>query len=67
MSQNRAGKGMRFVVWFTFGLMSAIGCDPLATFAFLTQQEPVKKAEYPLTFDSGPKKGKEVAVAVFVE
>jgi hypothetical protein len=66
MSQNQAGKWARRAVWFTLAAVFTLGCNPLATLSFLTQSDPVKKAEYPLVFADGPKKGKEVVVAVFV-
>jgi hypothetical protein len=66
MSQNRASKWARRAVWFTLATILTIGCNPLATVSFLTQSDPLKKADYPLAFAEGPKKGKEVVVAVFV-
>jgi hypothetical protein len=66
MSQNQACKWARRAVWFTLAAVFTLGCNPLATLSFLTQSDPVKKAEYPLVFADGPKKGKEVVVAVFV-
>jgi hypothetical protein len=66
MSQNQVGKWARRAVWFTLAVVFTFGCSPLATLSFLTDPEPVKKAEYPLEFKDGPKKGKEVVVAVFV-
>lgn len=66
MSQNQAGRWVRRAVWITFAAIFTLGCNPLATFSFLTQSDPVKSAEYPLTFDKGPKQGKEVVVALFI-
>lgn len=67
MSQNRAVRWASRIVWLTVASIFAFGCNPLSTISFLTQSDPVKKAEYPLTFEKGPKKGKDpVVVAVFV-
>jgi hypothetical protein len=66
MSQNQAGKWARRAVWFTLAAVFTFGCNPLATLSFITQSDPVKKADYPLVYTDGPKKGKEVVVAVFV-
>jgi hypothetical protein len=66
MSQNRAGKWARRAVWITLAAVFTFGCNPLATFSFLTNPEPIKDAQYPLEFKEGPKKGKDVVVAVFV-
>src|ERR1700722_14324126 len=66
MSQKRIGKWARRAVWITLAAIFTFGCNPLATIAFLTNGEPIKEAQYPLEFKEGPKKGKEVVVAVFV-
>jgi hypothetical protein len=66
MSQNQAGKWARRAVWFTLAAVFTLGCSPLATLSFLMDNEPVKKAEYPLAFKDGSKKGKEVVVALFI-
>jgi hypothetical protein len=66
MSQNKVGKWARRAIWLTLAAIFTFGCNPLATIAFLTNPEPFKEAQYPLEFKDGPKKGKEVVVAVFV-
>ena len=66
MSQNQLGKWIRRTVWFTLAAIFTLGCNPLATLSFLTNPEPQKPAEYPLVFKDGPKKGKDVVVALFV-
>jgi hypothetical protein len=66
MSQNRVGKWARRAVWTTLAAVFTLGCSPLSTIAFIFGDDPTKPAEYPLTFKDGPKKGKEVVVAVFI-
>jgi len=66
MSQSQLGKWMRRAVWFTLAAVFTVGCNPLSTISFLTQSDPVKPAEYPLVYKDGPKKGKDVVVAIFV-
>ncbi len=66
MSQNQAGKWARRAVWLTFAAVLTIGCSPLSTIAFLWGDAPVKPAEYPLEYKDGPRKGKEVVVALFI-
>jgi hypothetical protein len=66
MSHNQLGKWAGRAVWFTLAAVFTLGCNPLSTISFLTQSDPTKPAEYPLVFEKGPKKGKEVVVAVFV-
>jgi hypothetical protein len=66
MSLRHIGHWARYTVWCTLAAMFALGCNPLATVSFLTQSDPVKPAEFPLTYDKGPKKDKEVVVALFV-
>ena len=66
MSQNQATRWARRAVWLTFAAVLTIGCSPLSTVAFLWGDPPAKPAEYPLVFDKGPKKGKEVTVALFI-
>jgi len=66
MSQNLSGKWARRVVLCTLAAILPIGCNPFATYSIDTIQNPVTPAEYPLVFKDGPKKVKEVVVAVFV-
>jgi hypothetical protein len=66
MSQSRTFQVLRAIVWLTFATVLTIGCNPLSTISFLTQSDPVKPAEYPLVAKDGPKKGKEVVVALFI-
>ena len=66
MSQKYLGKLAKCAVWFTLAAVLSIGCNPLATMGFLFGGDPVKSAECPLEFKDGPKKGKEVVVALFV-
>lgn len=65
MSQNQLGRWAKRAVWFTFAAVFTLGCNPLSTLSFING-EPIKEAEYPLVFKEGPKKGKDVMVAVFV-
>lgn len=57
---------LRRAVWGTLAAVLTIGCNPLTTIAFLTHKDTKLPAEAPLTFKEGPKKDKEVVVAVFV-
>ena len=67
MSQSRAGRWARRVVWGTLGVVMVIGCSPLTTIAFLTHRDTKTPAECPLTFKEGPKKDKdEIVVAIFI-
>jgi hypothetical protein len=66
MSQNQLSKWARRTVWMTFAAVLTIGCNPLSTISFLTQSDPVRPAEYPLEYKTGPKKDKEVVVALFI-
>ncbi len=52
-------------VWGVAVLVAAIGCNPLATIAFLTHRDTPVPARYPFFPKDGPKKDK-VVVAVFV-
>jgi hypothetical protein len=67
MSQNQPGKWARCVVLCILAATLPIGCNPFATYSNIgPQPEPIKQADYPLVFKDGPKKGKDVVVAVFV-
>jgi hypothetical protein len=66
MNQMKAAKWSRRAVWTTLAIVATIGCNPLSTISFLTQSDPVKPAEYPLAYEEGPKKGKEISVALFI-
>jgi hypothetical protein len=66
MNQKLLGKWAKRAVWLALAVVLSIGCNPLATVGFIFGDDPVKPAEYPLEYKDGPKKGKEVVVAVFV-
>jgi hypothetical protein len=64
---TRTGKWARRAVWGTLAVVSMIGCNPLATIAFLTHKDTPIPAKYPLIPKDGPKKEKEeITVALFV-
>lgn len=75
MSQNQIRKWAHRVVCLGFAALLPVGCNLFPhghlEEPFLVGQpfggEPFSSAEYPLTFKDGPKKGQDVAVAVFVE
>ncbi|MCS7021940.1 MAG: hypothetical protein NZU63_08950 [Gemmataceae bacterium] len=62
---NRAYRWWRIGTWSALGIIAALGCNPLATIAFLTHRDVPVPARYPLFPKDGPKKDK-VVVAIFV-
>jgi len=68
MSQNQASKWVRCVVCYILAATLPIGCNPFATHRIevYRDEQPIKPAEYPLTYKDKPKKGEEFVVAVFV-
>jgi hypothetical protein len=66
MSQNLAGKWVRRAVCCTLAAIFPVGCNPFATYSGCTFSDPIRHAEYPLVFKDGPKKGKDVLVALFI-
>lgn len=64
---TRTYRWARRAVWGTLAVVLTIGCNPLATIAFLTHRDTPKAARYPLFTKEQAKKGKEeITVAVFV-
>jgi hypothetical protein len=64
---TRTYRWARRAVWGTFAVVLTIGCNPLATIAFLTHKDTPVPAKYPLVTKEGPKKDKEeITVALFV-
>jgi hypothetical protein len=64
---TRTFRWVRRAVWAAFAVIATIGCNPLATIAFLTHKDTPVPAKYPLIPKEGPKKEKkEISVALFV-
>jgi hypothetical protein len=64
---TRTYRWARRAVWGTLAVIFTVGCNPLATIAFLTHKDVKVPAPHPLEFKEGPKKDKdEIVVAVFV-
>jgi hypothetical protein len=66
--KSRKFRWARRAVWGTLAVVMTIGCNPLATFAFLTHRDTPLPAKYPLFPKDSPRSKKdEVKVAVFVD
>ena len=65
MSPKHAGKLGFFLVCSVILAAPPIGCNPLATYS-ICNIGSIPRTEYPLVFKDGPKKDKEVVVAVFI-
>ncbi len=67
MNRSRTYRWASRAVWGTFVIILAIGCNPLATTAFLFHRDTKVPAECQLSYKEGPKKNKEeIVVALFV-
>jgi hypothetical protein len=67
MNRTRKIRWARRAVWGTLAVVLTIGCNPLATIAFLTHKDTPIPAKYPFVPKDGPKKEREeVVVALFV-
>lgn len=64
MSRNKAGNCARCAMWAALAAMLPVSCTPFTSIFF--PSAPITPAEYPLVFKEGPKKGKEVVVAIFI-
>jgi hypothetical protein len=64
---TRTGKWARRAVWGTLAVVLTIGCNPLATIAFLTHRDTPISAKHPFFPKDAPKRDREdTIVAVFV-
>jgi hypothetical protein len=67
MNRSRTFRWARRAVWGTLAVVLTIGCNPLATIAFLTHRDTPVPAKYPFINKDEPKKeNEEVVVALFV-
>jgi hypothetical protein len=66
MSPKQAVKLAFLLASGVIAAIPQIGCQPFSTYPNLFEPDPCKAAEYPLVIKDGPKKGKEVVVALFV-
>jgi hypothetical protein len=66
MNPKHGRKWAVFFVSSTIAVAPPSGCYPFSTVNVLWGGDPVKPAECPLVFKDGPKKGKEVVVALFI-
>ena len=67
---NRTGNWFSLALACAFASVLPIGCFSLPESSLFKRIEilcrPAEPTEYPLTFETGPKKGKDVVVALFV-
>jgi hypothetical protein len=67
MNRIKSYRWARRAVWGTLAVVMTIGCNPLATIAFLTHRDTPVPAKYPfIDPDDSKKEKEEVVVALFV-
>ena len=67
MSQNQIRKLAFLAVWLGVASLLPFGCNLFSHNTICVFPQPNKQFEYPLVFNEGPKKGQDLAAAVFVE
>jgi hypothetical protein len=66
MTRGQAGTWMRPIWRLSPALVLLVGCVPFDNAFVLPSFDQIRAPEYPLTFADGPRKGKDVVVALFV-